>query len=618
MSALARRLLLLLVLGVGLTAALVQLMRPVPQESLFTMVNAAFLKSDAPRPPDLSQPWVPRRLPDNWNQSQPGQSGYGWYRFRLDLAEAPGEPWAAYLPTVATTHQLFVNGVKVGGGPMTGEFSRSLGRPLLNVIAPQLLKPGANELLVRLRVAPNLRGGLGPVTVGPQAMIEPLYERDLFERVTLPRSLNIALVFAGLLVLLLWLRRPEEGIYGLFAALALVWSLRNFHYTVDVPGAASSVWEAFILGSLGLVVVLQWTFMRRYTGLAAAPVERRMLLGALAALPVLAVLDPGVVRAVRLPWYGLCVLVGVLAISQLVRFLRRARGSDPGAWVVLGGLTITLLLGVTDLAVSMQLLPFGPAARMAYGAPLLLCALVYALADRYFRTYDQARVHAAELERRVQERAGELERTYERLRGLEREATVAAERDRLMRDMHDGIGSQLITTLDAVQRGGIAPAEVEQLLRACLDDLRLMIDSLEPEPYCLQGALANLRYRLEPRLRAVGVHLEWDVDETAALPSPGASLQVLRIVQEAVTNVLKHAGATRLRLSFGRGGGGLMLRIMDDGRGLQATAASTATRAGRGLDNMRMRARQISGTLHVESDAAGTRIALRIPVAAAG
>lgn len=615
MSGLARRLLLLLVLGVGLAAALLQLLRPPPEVAAATLRQALFLKSDAPRAPDASAPWIPRLLPDNWNRSQPGQWGYGWYRFRLDLPQAPQEPWAAYLPTVATTHELFVNGVRVGGGAMTGDFTRSMGRPLLNVIAPQLLRPGANELLLRLRVAPNLRGGLGPITLGPQAVVEPLYERDLLMRVTLPRSLNMALVFVGLLVLLLWLRRPEEGIYGLFAALALVWSLRNFHYTADVSGLPSGAWEAFVLGSLGLVVVLQWIFLRRYTGLPPARVERGALLAAVAALPLLALLDPQVVRAVRLPWYVLCVGVGLMAIALLVRHLRRARGSDPGAWVVLGGLAITLLLGVTDFAVSAQLLPFGPAARMSYGAPLLLCALVYALADRYFRTYDQARAHAAELERRVQERAGELERTYERLRGLEREATVAAERDRLMRDMHDGIGSQLITTLDAVQRGGVAPGEVEALLRACIDDLRLMIDSLEPEEHSLQVALANLRYRLEPRLKAAGVALEWDVDEAASLPSASASLQVLRIVQEAVTNVLKHAGATRLRLSLGRGSGGLVLRIMDDGRGMPPPGSDTQPGAGRGLENMRMRARQLAGTLQVESDAAGTRLALRIPVA---
>jgi hypothetical protein len=77
----------------------------------------------------------------------------------------------------------------------------------------------------------------------------------------------MALCFVGLLVLLLWLRRPRERIYGAFAALALVWSLRNFHYFVAVPWLPAVLWEALVLGSLGLALVLNWIFMRRYTGL---------------------------------------------------------------------------------------------------------------------------------------------------------------------------------------------------------------------------------------------------------------------------------------------------------------------------------------------------------------
>ena len=65
---------------------------------------------------------------------------------------------------------------------------------------------------------------------------------------------------------------------------------------------------------------------------------------------------------------------------------------------------------------------------MAFGAPLRLCALVYAVADGYFRTYDEVRSLNADLERRVVERTLELERTHERLRALERSTTLAVER----------------------------------------------------------------------------------------------------------------------------------------------------------------------------------------------
>lgn len=606
-----------LLLAVALAAVLLQFLRPERAGGFIELTRAGFVQSDAPRPPGTGTRWLERSLPDDWNRSNPGQSGFGWYRMSFELPQAPPDAWMAYLPTVATTHQLFVNGVAVGGGAMSGPFERSLGRPHAHGIAPQLLRAGSNEVFVRLRVAPNLRGGLGPIMLGPQRVVAPLYERDVWARVTIPRSLNLALVFVGLLVLLLWLRRPTESIHGIFAALALVWSVRNFHYTAATTPLPSSLWEAFVLGSLGVVVVLQWIFLRRYTALAPRPLERWLLAAALLSVPVFALLDPAVVKSLRVPWYALCAGMGVWTIALLVRRLRQSPpGEQSGPWVIFGAMLVTLLLGIADLAVSAQLLPFGPAARMAYGAPLLLCALVYALAESFYRTYDQARALNADLERRVHERTSELESTHARLRGMEREATLSAERERLMRDMHDGIGSQLMTTLDAVRRGTADLAEVEKLLRECIDDLRLMIDSLEPQQHSLQIALGNLRYRLEPRLRAAGVQLAWQVDDCAALPSASAALQVLRIVQEAVNNVLKHAGATSLRIACRCEAGQLVLEVADNGRGLaRRNDGDAPAPARRGLGNMRMRAQQLHGTLDIAGRGEGTRLTLRVPLA---
>lgn len=614
MNRLVGRLLLTLLLGVIVTAALVQLTRQALPLGVIEITRASFVKSDDPVPPAAGAGWVARALPDNWTHSNPGLSGYGWYRMRVDLPRAPAGEWAAYLPTVATTHRLFINGVDVGGGEMTGAYRRQVGTPQWNPIPPRLLQAGPNELLLRLRVAPNLRGGLGTLVLGPLAAVQPIYDRDYLLRVSLPRSLNMALGFAGLLVGLSWLRRPTERIYGVFAALALVWSVRNFHYTVALP-VPSRVWEAFILGSLAVVAVLQWVFMLRFTGKDWPRRERWLLAGSIGSLPVLAALPPLVLNALRLPWYIGCAGFAVWTITLLLKHLRAVRPGVSGPWIILGAMVITLLLGLTDFAVSAQWLPFGPASRMSYGAPLLLCALVYALAENYFHTYDEARALNAELEQRVQERARLLERTHERLRALEHAAIVAAERERLMRDMHDGIGSQLITTLDAVERGTTDTREVARLLRDCMDDLRLMIDSLEPDAFALQAALGNLRYRLEPRLRAAGIALHWDVDDAARLPSGRPALQVLRIVQEAVTNVLKHARATELRVACRCEGDALVLRIGDNGRGLHATAQVTPGQ--RGLGNMQLRAQQLQGSLRVASSASGTQLALSVPLAAA-
>jgi signal transduction histidine kinase len=198
---------------------------------------------------------------------------------------------------------------------------------------------------------------------------------------------------------------------------------------------------------------------------------------------------------------------------------------------------------------------------------------------------------------------------------LQRRNAVSEERERLMRDMHDGVGSQLMATLNAFERGQLPSAQVGELLRECIEDLRLVIDSLDAGEHTLAAALANLRYRIEPRLAAAGLGLVWDVDAMAGSRlAPGAVLHVLRVVQEALNNALKHAQATRLsvRAIDEPSTGTFRVEVSDDGVGGLPTTRTGAATTGRGLDNMRQRARSLGGELELVAQTRGTSVRLRV------
>ena len=113
------------------------------------------------------------------------------------------------------------------------------------------------------------------------------------------------------------------------------------------------------------------------------------------------------------------------------------------------------------------------------------------------------------------------------------------------------------------------------------------------------------------QLEEAHVRSNWTInvhDEELRL-TPQASLQLLRVAQEALTNVLKHAHASHVQIDLRHAEDTLELQIMDDGRG---DAHSKGT--GRGLENMRARARQMGGTLEVQSDKRGTCVALKVPM----
>jgi signal transduction histidine kinase len=195
---------------------------------------------------------------------------------------------------------------------------------------------------------------------------------------------------------------------------------------------------------------------------------------------------------------------------------------------------------------------------------------------------------------------------------LEGQRAVAAERQRIMSDMHDGVGGQLISTLSLVEQGELSQAEVAAALRECLDDLRLTIDSLEPTEHDLLPVLGNLRYRLDERLKKQGIDLDWQVSDIPRLSclTPQNVMHVLRILQEAFSNVLQHARANRVRVETGVDslGENVYIRVLDNGTGF------TEDRPGHGLANMRRRAQVIGAQLRVEPSPTGTTLSLLLPV----
>ena len=161
-----------------------------------------------------------------------------------------------------------------------------------------------------------------------------------------------------------------------------------------------------------------------------------------------------------------------------------------------------------------------------------------------------------------------------------------------MREIHDGIGAQLVGLLNMVPDERNDRAALQEQVRLALDEMRLAVDSLQPAFGELTAVLATLRYRLQPRLAAAGIELVWDMAAlpVTALPSPQAALHLQRILLEAFTNVLKHARATRVAMQVrwrGEPDRAVVIHMADNGSGGRATRR----RPGHGLQNMRSRAR---------------------------
>ena len=168
---------------------------------------------------------------------------------------------------------------------------------------------------------------------------------------------------------------------------------------------------------------------------------------------------------------------------------------------------------------------------------------------------------------------------------------------------------QISTARLRVERGEMTQADIIHLLRECSADLHLMVDTLREQNDSLEAALVDYKTRVERRIAEQGIGLAWRIQlDGAPAMSARRMLQVLRIIQESISNAVRHAGAREIIVAARYLGEAVYhIKVEDDGAGIADDVSP-----GRGLSNMRRRARDLGGSLDVRrrADGRGTEVIL--------
>ncbi|MEM1436331.1 MAG: hypothetical protein AAGG11_19930 [Pseudomonadota bacterium] len=561
-------------------------------------------------------------LPHDWRKDGT-TAAEAEYRVDFTLSVAPQRLWAVYVPALEMTPAIAVNGVFIGGRQQLEEDQvrpRFWGRPVIFNVPAGLLKTGQNHVSVVLRVEPGW-GRLSEIYLGPQERLQQHFDSRYFWRVTLliltaSVSLLIALFMMSLGI------AQSDGTYRWFAAFAGCWFLHNLYYLfVDIP-LQNPHWDAVIYIVIGLLTYTASVFSLRFLKLSRRQWELRMatvLWAGSLGIVVLAVLDDHLLlTGGAVLWTLVLLAFGTYPATLMLSHFARQRDWQTFSLAVCYALT--LLTGAWDWSVlsgfgyrhNGMLMQFSAApALLAFGSILML---------RFNRALRESSELNRELEDRVATKVEAIESAFERNRQLQQEQVVAEERLRIMRDMHDGVGGHLIGMLNQFDSADPAQARWRAEAQAALNDLRLMIDSLDDIDQDLVVVLGLLRNRIQPQIDAAGVQLVWDVDDLPPIADLGPErvLHFMRILQETVTNCIKHANATRLVLRtrselFIDGRRCIGVVITDNGTGFDPAA-----RGGRGLQNMAHRA-QVADLLlrwSTPKGGCGTQVAVGFPLSA--
>lgn len=577
------------------------------------------------QPPSEPEAWVPVELPDVRQRGAAGsritdqQYQMRWYRLRYSPPEGRWPTSVAlYMPRLVGMAAAVLVRTEEGWRPV---FDNQAGareqwvRPLWAVFPgafTETQQDRAIEVIVAVPVLKNSFFAISSAWLGAREDLEPLYDTRWALQIGVPQATGLLLVVLGLFAFTLWLQRREEPAYLLFALASVAWLVRNLHYHVDLPHTRLGLewfWWA-THASMSWVMLLTFLFALRFAQRRFPSFERALavfvLLSSGLTMPlVIDVMDPLVMQHV------VNAVVGTVG-TAFVALVALREGSRELRLIALA-LAVGLLLGIHDLGL---LAGWGWSEHiylMPFATLVIVGSFLYAVQQRFLGALRQVEHANDQLAQRLAEQGAQLQTQHERLSEAERQQTLLLERQRLMQDMHDGLGSSLLSAMVAVEQGFMQQEQVVEVLRECVDDLRLVIDSLEPVGHDLVSLLATMRYRLGKRLQAGGLMLEWDVQDLPPLDwlEPPDALHVLRLLQEALNNVLKHARASRVRIATRDLGHKVEIRVEDDGLGFDLETA----KKGRGLRSQQKRAQRLGGSVHVDSRPGhGTQLSLRLPV----
>lgn len=513
----------------------------------------------------------------------------------------------------------------INGEPLAYEGSMGVDAPSyyrlrasIEQVPPVFLRQGENvvESIQVIGEPARVANFYPPVIAEYEAFVEAT-AASLFIRTTWLLITIVAGFILSLFLLVALVRSRERYLTTALFALALSWSLHNlFFYLPDMPIHGKVRVEFYSLSMLA--VSASWPFVIDAWSEQSLRWFRWAMWIALG-LAAIAVTWLIFGMAGQYGWYhaqdvldrtGLFFFAAT--VGRLVWHFIRVRGERRYWEAALLVLTASLLASyLTNLMWTGVNLPY-----FRLSQPLILLALVIMIFSRNFRLFRSTAQINALLQEQLDEKTAALEAAHEREKGLVRQQAHDEERRRLMRDMHDGLGSHLMALLVMARRGIGKSEDYAEGIQQVIDEMRLMIESLDSVGDSLEIALESFRKMMSARIGTAGFTLDWrDEMHGTSMPDYDARtiLQVFRIMQEAVSNALKHSGGDTIAITTSASGSSdhaLEICIRDNGNG---QALPPDRPGGHGLRNMRARAASIGAQLEISGGESGTNVTLCLP-----
>lgn len=555
-------------------------------------------------------------LPYNWDRHQDGNNGHAHFVLRFPSSDT-GSPQALYIPRIGNTFVITLNDSEIArmGSLQPDAYEDYSKEPRFVPIPAGLLRP-QNTLVIRIGARGGRHAGLTPVTIGPLEEVHAIYKSVHRWRITGSLVVIIISAVLGTLALLLWLRQHDAS-YLLYGASEWLWALQVSDTLFERSLLPWPWWGVVIFSAYALAPPLICKFSLMVMDLHRGRLKQLSDLHVLLPVPMVLLIMCGGFPWLWSTWKWMTFTACLIFAGAVVFHGLRSAALEKR---VLAIAVLLIILAVTRdfLVITLFTKTYGNFTWARFVWIGFGIALAWIIAERLRKTSEQIAQMNQTLSRRLAAREEELNIAFARQADAKREQAIIEERQRLMLDMHDGLGSQLVGALQLAQNPSASRIVVVAQLQDALDHLKLTVDAMQDTEGDIASLLGALRYRLGPRLEAAGVTLNWEVAQLPAIQ--GWTIQQSRHLQmilfEIFSNLVAHAGATQAYLSARHeddtDGSIIRVTLRDNGCGFKLDIPPEGR--GQGLSNIRTRAARIGAVLHLQSSSRGTQTTLILPV----
>ena len=555
-------------------------------------------------------------LPHDWREDP--NFNRAIYRFTIESEVDPDVAWSLYLPRSSPPRVIRISNLDVPIYQHASTISADLSYRLVPWLVPiplDVLKTRSITIDVELEVRTGF-GYMGPVWVGPASIIDAAHAQRWLWMVSIWRVVAIGIFAFSVVLGATWFLRRSDGVALWLGILMFFVSLSMWNIvTFDLP-----VWRppTTYIGN-GIMLAIIVLLVHRLHDVENRRVELGFFLFGVFAFATRLFVPPGPMQvALRLPLFSVMVVAAMYPLAIVVR--EQLRGIRPEQDFVTAAIFVLVPAASHDVLVQGGILPrsHDPVALFAIGISASLFGWIFV--RRFIGALETSERLTDTLEERVAEKENELAANYERLAELERERVIEQERSRMVEELHDGTGGQIVSALALLNDPQTPRVEVAEGLRRALEDMRLVLYSLDHRSADLGTLLGLLRDQLERPIHAAGLRLVWDVGdvENPSGYGPEVALDIARIIQTAVANAIEHGHANEIALRTRvEDDGRIVITIEDDGVGLshpedgesEGSASSRGGR-GRGFVHIHRRAERIGAMLKIVPRSPGTAVEL--------